>query len=94
KNKPSKIAFIKLIVEGFEPEVFKGGWNTISQYKPPVFFEVTEKWWKENNSTIEEVLDKLRGLGYRFVIEHYNEMLPYKPSAYTARTQFNLMATV
>lgn len=92
--KPTKIAFIKLIVEGFEPEVFKGGWKAISRYKPPIFFEVTEKWWKENNSTIEEVLDKLRKLGYQFMIEHHNEMLPYEPSRYLSRTQFNLLATI
>ena len=92
--KPSKIAFIKLIVEGFEPEVFKGGWNTISTYKPPIFFEVTEKWWNENGSTIEEVLDKLRALGYRFMIEHHNEMFPYEPVKFSTRTQFNLLATV
>jgi FkbM family methyltransferase len=91
---PANIAFIKLIVEGFEPEVFKGGWNTIQKYRPPIFFEVTEAWWKENNSTIEEVLGKLRKLGYRFEIEHYNEMLPYEPQKYTYRTQFNLLATI
>ena len=83
-----------MIVEGFEPEVFKGGWNTISKYKPPIFFEVTPRWWKENNSTVEEVLDKLRALGYHFMIEHHNEMLPYEPSKFAARTQFNLLATI
>jgi FkbM family methyltransferase len=91
---PGKIAFIKLIVEGFEPEVLKGGWETIKKYRPPVFMEVTPKWWKENNATVEEVLDKLKQLGYQFTIEHFNEMLPYDPQKYKARTQFNLLATV
>lgn len=94
KLNPANIAFIKLIVEGFEPEVFNGGWNTILKYRPPIFFEVTEAWWKENNSTIKEVLDKLSTLGYRFEIEHYNEMLPYEPEKYAFRTQFNLLATI
>lgn len=91
---PENITFIKLIVEGFEPEVLKGGWNTINKHKPVIFFEVTESWWKENNSTIKEVLDKLRALGYRFEIEHYNEMLPYHAEKYAFRTQFNLLATI
>jgi FkbM family methyltransferase len=91
---PSKITFIKLIVEGFEPEVFKGAWNTIAKYKPPIFFEVTPAWWEENNSKVEQVLDKLRSLGYHFMIEHYNEMLPYEPSKFASRTQFNLLATI
>lgn len=92
--KPENITFIKLIVEGFEPEVIKGGWNTITKYKPVIFLEVTESWWKENNSTVTEVVDKLRTLGYRFEIEHYNEMLPYDPEQYAFRTQFNLLATL
>lgn len=88
------ITFIKLIVEGFEPEVLKGGWNTIKKYKPVIFFEVTASWWGENNSTIKEVLDKLSALGYHFEIEHHNEMLPYHPEMYSFRTQFNLLATI
>lgn len=94
KLKPEKIAFIKLIVEGFEPEVLNGGWETIKKYKPPIFIEVTPKWWIENNATVEGVLDRLKQLGYRFMIEHFNEMLPYDPEQYKARTQFNLFGTV
>jgi FkbM family methyltransferase len=90
---PTKIAFIKLIVEGFEPQVLEGGWETIKKYRPPIFFEVTPEWWKENNATVEDVLDKLKTLGYHFMIEHFNEMLPYEPEKYADRIQFNLLAT-
>ena len=38
---PPNISFIKMIVEGFEPHVFKGAAKTIEKYKPPIFFEVT-----------------------------------------------------
>ncbi|MBK5277346.1 MAG: FkbM family methyltransferase [Bacteroidia bacterium] len=91
---PVKIAFIKLIVEGFEPEVFKGGWKTIQKFRPPIFFEVTKEWWEENDSTIEDILDKLALMGYRFNIEHFNEMFQYEPARYALRTQFNLLAVV
>ena len=91
---PARIAFIKLIAGGFEPEILKGGWNTIKKYKPPIFFEVTKTWWGEHNYTIEEVIGALAGLGYRFRIEHYNEMRPYEPSKYASRFQFNLLGTV
>ena len=60
---PPKISFIKMIVEGFEPEVFKGGWNTIRKYRPPIFFEVTPDWYAENNSSLEEILTDLFLLG-------------------------------
>jgi FkbM family methyltransferase len=91
---PANIAFIKLIAEGFEPEIFKGGWNTINKYKPPVFFEVTREWWKENHSTVDEILDALKNLGYSFMIEHHNEMVPFEPDKHASRSQFNLMATI
>lgn len=94
KLNPRRIAFIKLIAEGFEPEIFKGGWNTIKKHKPPVFFEVTREWWKENNSTVEEVLNALNELGYTFMIEHHNEMIPYVPLKHASRTQFNILASI
>lgn len=94
KLDPPKISFIKLIVEGFEPEVFKGGWNTIKKYRPPIFFEVTEEWYRENNSSLEEVLNVLRELGYHFMGEYYNELVPYETSKFNALYQFNLLAMV
>ena len=94
KLNPSKISFIKMIVEGFEPEVFKGGWNTLEKYKPPIFFEVTKEWYEENNSSVEEVLGDLRALGYQFIGEYYNEMIPYDESKFGQLYQFNLLADV
>jgi FkbM family methyltransferase len=94
KLNPPKISFIKLIVEGFEPEVFKGGWNTLKRYKPPIFFEVTEEWYRENNSSVAEVLEALRELGYQFMGEYYNEMIPYDEAKFGSVHQFNLLATV
>jgi len=92
--RPLHIAFIKLIVEGFEPEVLAGGWNTIQQYKPPLFIEVTRPWWNEHGYAVDEVVHKLANLGYTFMIEHHNEMLPYDAVRYASRFQFNLLCTV
>jgi FkbM family methyltransferase len=92
--KPEKIGFIKMIAEGYEPEIFAGAWKTIKDYKPPIFFEVTPSWWEENNGSLGEVLDKLRALGYSFAIEHYNEMVAYQEEKFTHRTQFNILATI
>jgi FkbM family methyltransferase len=92
--KPARIGFVKLIVEGFEPEVIKGGWNTLMRFRPPIFMEVTRTWWNEYGNDVDEVIRKLTTLGYTFRIEHYNEMLPYVPGKYTGLNQFNLYATV
>lgn len=89
---PPKISFIKLIVEGYEPEVFKGGFNTLKKYKPPIFFEVTKEWYEENNSSVEYVLSMLRDLGYHFKGEYYNEMIPYDTVLFRQLYQYNLLA--
>jgi FkbM family methyltransferase len=91
---PPAISFIKMIVEGFEPEVFKGGWNTIERFKPPVFFEVTPEWYAENNSSLEEIVDRLHSLGYSFSGEYYNELIPYTPAKFKSLYQFNMLAEV
>ena len=91
---PPKISFIKMIVEGFEPEVFKGGWKTIKKYKPPIFFEVTPEWYAQNNSSLEEIMNELLPLGYHFSGEYYNELIPYKPSKFAQLYQYNLLGTV
>lgn len=90
--KPAKISFIKMIVEGFEPEVFKGGWYTIRKYRPPIFFEVTPEWYAENNSSLDEILSQLIPLGYTFMGEYYNELIPYEKSKFGTLYQFNLFA--
>jgi FkbM family methyltransferase len=91
---PKHISFIKMIVEGFEPEVFKGGWKTIKKYRPPIFFEVTPDWYADNNGSLDEILDELSALGYRFKGEFHNEMIPYTPTVFKSLYQFNLMAEV
>ena len=89
---PTKISFVKMIVEGFEPEVFKGGLKTFEKYKPPVFFEVTKEWYEENNSSVEEVLNILRGLGYGFKGEYYNDLISYDPAKFNELYQYNILA--
>jgi FkbM family methyltransferase len=90
--RPVNIAFIKLIVEGFEPEVIKGGWQTIQKYTPPIFLEVTPTWWQENHATVLDVLNPLKELGYTFLIERYNELVPLIPNRDLPGYQFNLLA--
>jgi FkbM family methyltransferase len=91
---PKHISFIKLIVEGFEPEVFRGGWKTIEKYRPAIFFEVTPGWWGERGNSVHEVIDALKELGYRFWIENHNELHEYPPANSNGRSQFNLFASV
>jgi FkbM family methyltransferase len=90
--KPARISFIKMIVEGYEPEVFRGGWKTIRKYTPPIYFEVTPEWYAENNASLQEILDELLSLGYKFMGEYYNELIPYDASKFASLYQFNMFA--
>lgn len=89
---PYNVSFIKMIVEGFEPHVFKGAAQTIEKYKPPIFFEVTPHWYTENGSSLAEILIQLNELGYLYYGELHNEMIPYDPSRFNELEQFNLFA--
>jgi FkbM family methyltransferase len=79
---PNDISFIKMIVEGFEPLVFKGAVKTIERYKPPIFFEVTPQWYAENGSSLSDILGNLKHLGYSFYGELHNELIPYDPAVF------------
>jgi FkbM family methyltransferase len=65
-NKITNIKFIKIDVEGFEPQVLEGAYETISKYKPDLFIEVTPSWWCSNGYDVMAVLQSLKKLNYRF----------------------------
>lgn len=86
------IVFIKLDVEGFEPDVFEGAWKTLASFRPAVFFEVTQRWYEANGHSVAEVLDRLALLGYRFQYEWNGRLNPYKKEKCKELAQYNLLA--
>ncbi|EDM25190.1 Methyltransferase FkbM [Lentisphaera araneosa HTCC2155] len=56
--------FIKCDVEGAELLVFKGGVQTIEQYKPIVFTEILRKWTAKFNYDPNEIITFFKDLGY------------------------------
>lgn len=91
---PVKVSFIKMIVEGFEPIVFKGAVKTIEKYRPPIFFEVTPEWYAQNSSSLPDILVPLKQLGYTFYGELHNELIPYDPQKFDNLYQYNIFAIV
>ena len=63
----SRCDFIKIDVEGMEPEVLMGGLKTIRTHKPVIYLEVDRA---ENNGLIVEIMDSL---GY--AVEAHNPPL-------------------
>ncbi len=62
------VDFIKIDVEGHEPEVFEGAKNTIEQYKPLIFFEFFLPGLRKN---YKHPLTKIRNAlkGYKFYVK-------------------------
>ncbi|MFZ6011829.1 MAG: FkbM family methyltransferase [Bacteroidota bacterium] len=90
----SNISFIKIIVEGFEPEVLKGGWNTIEKFKPAILFEATPEWYAQNQSSLSEITTKLKSLGYTLKGDLEGKFVPYDEAVFQSRYQFNILAEV
>ena len=62
--------FIKIDVEGMEPDVLMGGVNTIAKLRPYIYMEVDRD---ENNELLSQILHELK-----YVIEEHNPRL-YSP---------------
>ena len=60
-----RLDFIKCDVEGAELLTFKGGLNTLQQYKPIVFTEMLRKWSAKFNYHPNDTLKLFTDLGYR-----------------------------
>lgn len=66
ENNLKNIQFIKIDVEGYEPQVLKGAIETIKKYKPSIFIEVSPEWWKKSNYQVIDVLSIFEKLNYKF----------------------------
>lgn len=57
---------VKIDVEGFEQAVLAGARATLARCRPPLFLELHPQRLAELGGSVEQVLDLLAGLGYRF----------------------------
>jgi FkbM family methyltransferase len=59
------VDFVKVDVEGYEPDVFVGGRRTLSSlHAPIVAFELNNMWLRERSLAANDVVDELRSSGY------------------------------
>lgn len=71
-----KISFIKIDVEGYEPEVFDGAWLLIKKQRPVIFFEFSPVWYRSRGVPYKHVLESLNELSYVLHIEIENQLAP------------------
>lgn len=69
EEKIANVSFIKIDVEGFEPEVINGADYTIQNHKPALFIEMTDDWFRERDSSCNEIIEKLKSWGYELFLE-------------------------
>ncbi|MFN0187174.1 MAG: FkbM family methyltransferase [Bacteroidia bacterium] len=90
----SRIDFIKIDVEGFEPEVLAGAEKVIKEFHPWLYVEITPAWFQQRGHSADSVISKLLGWGYELLGEYNEEFLPYSENVKLFRSlhQFNVLA--
>lgn len=68
---------IKCDVEGAEKLVLMGALETIKKHKPILFFELLRKWSAKFNYHPNEVLETLKGIGYKCYVPHEGKLKPF-----------------
>jgi len=77
--------FVKIDVEGWEPQAMRGMERTLKRYKPLVFVEINKGALEANGHTDKSVTDILTGLGYE-------DFTIYPAGAAWGDPQFDILA--
>ena len=90
----AKIDFIKIDVEGFEPEVLLGGESVIEKDHPWLYVEITPAWFQGRGHSLEQVIEKLLSWNYELLGQVDQEFIPYLGNEQLFRSlhQFDLLA--
>lgn len=70
------VSFIKCDVEGHEPSVFAGGWETLQRDKPTLLFELHENQVKDSG-----IFQRLQSIGYGVYYLHDDDTHPIEELA-------------
>ncbi len=87
-----QVSFLKIDVEGYEPQVISGASNTIANLKPSVYIEVSPDWWSKSGYKIRDVLQIFEDLSYLFyIVKDENKIsLTNLSNVEKIKEQFNL----
>lgn len=77
-HKLQRVDFMKVDVEGFEPRILKGGRRTLERFKPMMQFELNPPVLTRAGSSVDEVLDLLKSLGYEFYLFERDRLAPMR----------------
>lgn len=72
----SRVDFMKIDVEGFEPTVISGAREIIRAYRPTLLLEIEDRHLSRYSTTAAEFTTTLRDLGYRMHVWNRQEWVP------------------
>lgn len=94
KNKNlNRLDFIKIDVEGYEPFVIDGAIKTIEMHKPDIYIEITPSWFQERGRSSSLLFDILGNLGYQFLYDEIDRLVPLEQKLNCLPFQFNVLAS-
>lgn len=94
KHRIEHLSFIKIDVEGYEPFVLLGAQKTIQKFRPAMYIEITDEWFKTHGYSKEFVFDLLTKENYQLLIEiehKFIDIANFKDQL-DQQFQFNLLA--
>jgi FkbM family methyltransferase len=88
------IDFVKIDVEGFEPMVLLGAAETIKLYKPDMYIEITDDWFKRWGYSSTWVDEYLKSFGYTTWVDFNGKLQSIEDISKINMKQFNIFASV
>jgi FkbM family methyltransferase len=78
-----RIDFIKIDVEGHEPEVLLGAYDTLRRHRPRMLVEFTPRWYTDRWSRFLECLDLVESLYELYEIDGHSPTLRLRTAVFT-----------
>ena len=74
----SRLDFMKIDIEGFEEKLLQGGTESIPRFNPILFIELQPTTLTREGSSVERVVDLLRGFGYQLYTHRRDQLSPLR----------------
>jgi FkbM family methyltransferase len=78
KLSPGRIDLIKIDVDGHEPKVLQGAWQTIARFRPIILLEISYPHYLDCGVTVWDFYDFLKDRGFYIYHEQYLEEIHTK----------------